>query len=75
MKLALVFRRARLPVMVACLLLPLAAAAGGPVALAPVKADPALAPVARGFDRWLEGAVRSGGRVVVLLPAGGSPPR
>src|SRR5688572_19416524 len=70
------FRCARLARLVAGLLLSLTGAAtaqtGAPLAIAPVHADRALAPVARGFDRWLESAVSSGGRAVTLLPAAGS---
>jgi tetratricopeptide (TPR) repeat protein len=69
------FRRAWLPRLVAGWLLAFAAAAGAqtgaPLALAPAQADPALAPIARGFDRWLENALRSGGRPVALLPEAG----
>jgi len=75
MKLALEsFRRARLPALVACWLLSLAAAAGAsaPLAVAPAQADPALAPIALGFDRWLESSLRSAGREVVLLPGAGT---
>ena len=75
MKLALEsFRRARLPALVACWLLSFAAAAGAsaPLAVAPAQADPALAPIALGFDRWLESSLRSAGREVVLLPGTGT---
>ena len=69
------FRSARLARLVAGLLLSLVTAAGAqtsaPLALAAAQADPALGPVSRGFDRWLEGAVRSGGRVVAPLSASG----
>ncbi|HKA15200.1 MAG TPA: hypothetical protein VKH41_09305, partial [Myxococcota bacterium] len=68
------FRHARLPALVACLLLPLASAAGAPrpLAVAPAQVDPALAPVALGFDRWLETSLRSAGREVIALPAAGT---
>ena len=70
------FRRARLSALVACWLLAFAATpASGVVtrlALAPVQVDPALAPIAKGFDRWLESALQTAGRDLVLLPTGGT---
>ena len=49
------FRCAWLPRLVAGWMLAFAAAAGAqtgaPLAVAPAQADPALAPIARGFDR------------------------
>ncbi len=70
------FRSARLHGVVAGLLLSFAAAAGAqtgtPLAVAPAQTDPALAPIARGFDRWLEDALRSGGREVVPLSTAGA---
>jgi tetratricopeptide (TPR) repeat protein len=69
------FRRARLPALVACLLLSLTAApsgAGTRLALARTEADPALAPIALGFDRWLEGALSGSGLEVAAIPASGT---
>ena len=70
------FRRARLPVLVACcwLLLsaPIGAQTGMPVGVAPASADPALAPIALGFDRWLESGLRAAGSEVVALSLPGA---
>src|SRR5262245_17631828 len=69
------FRRARMSAVVAGLLLALAAApsrAGAPLAVARVQADPALVPIALGFDRWLEGALRGAGRDLVPVPTAGT---
>jgi hypothetical protein len=68
------FRRGRLGALVACWLLSLAVAAtsrAGTLAVAPAQADPSLAPIALGFDRWLESSLRSNGRDVVSIPAAG----
>ncbi len=69
------FRRAHVSALVACLLLSLAATgsqAATPLAVARAHADPALAPIALGFDRWLEGALEGAGRDPVPIPASGT---
>jgi tRNA A-37 threonylcarbamoyl transferase component Bud32/Flp pilus assembly protein TadD len=68
------FRRARLSGLVACVLLAFAAQsrAGASLAVARAHADPVLAPIASGFDRWLEGALRGSGLELVPIPVLGT---
>jgi tetratricopeptide (TPR) repeat protein len=67
------FRLAPLRGVVACLLLSLAAARGeaaAPLAVARAQADPALQPIALGFDRWLEGALGSERQIAAVAASG-----
>jgi hypothetical protein len=66
------FPRAALAALLACLPLvaPALADPGMPVAVSSASHRPELAPIARGFDRWLSQTLERAGRSVVALPAG-----